>query len=473
MTNQDANSTGILNIPVELRHLITEEVVRILSTEQGHASRSSCCFTDHHVHFYRNGLAHLANIGGFQKATEIAWRASSRIPVLLLKPDGARYRPASGIRVLGAATPGRDGCSFWYGRTSTDRQGDGGVLYNLAGCPEFLVEVEKACDGRELVGDNEGIILHYIVHSVKRAIREALYNIDTMHKAQTLKCIFHVKKTPLYHIALLRKAHTERSATFKELMDLIWSRIRYRQSFSSTPRFRHPYSALKHVYLEFWYPGDICMVIKYEARSQQDPTLPPWELVSSSSSATTTYLCKEFIKTEMRRLCEPLCFAPLLASIMLYMLPNFLKYVNGSVSSGIELPSLYGANGRISARGYLFFCQSKVGPWMIVFPPFVFAILPELMIGSQLLLGWNGVSGCTLLVQNGQPQVGQMMPPTQQFLTLHYRLMIALLLTAVAIEAVHVTAILVIAPVLAVKVAAWVWSALDPVGCLTRCWKWP
>lgn len=145
-------------------------------------------------------MASLDSVNAFKSASEVAVRGCSKIPVLLFKPDGARYLPVLGRDVLGEATPGRENCEIWYGRTSQDQERR--VLYDLAGARDFVVEVEKGCDGKELIGDTEGIILHYIVHSVKRAIREALYNIDTMHDDQTLKCIFHIKKTPLYHFAL-------------------------------------------------------------------------------------------------------------------------------------------------------------------------------------------------------------------------------------------------------------------------------
>lgn len=145
-------------------------------------------------------------------------------------------------------------------------------MYDLAGARDFIVEIEKGCDGKELIGDTEGIILYYIVHLVKRAIQEALHNIDTIHEDQTLKCIFHINKMPLYHFELLRESDTERSATFKESMDLIWSRIEYRQKISET-------TTTSVLGVEAHHPGILVSRrhlhdIEFAARRERNPTLP-------------------------------------------------------------------------------------------------------------------------------------------------------------------------------------------------------
>lgn len=112
------NPTGVLQIPQELRYIIAEEFARDIGIEEAQALRASCCFVHHHTNFYRNGLPSLAGVKAFKSASEVAVKGCSRIPILLSKPDGARYRSVLGCGVLGEATLSREGCKIWYGRTS-------------------------------------------------------------------------------------------------------------------------------------------------------------------------------------------------------------------------------------------------------------------------------------------------------------------------------------------------------------------
>ncbi|KAE9970069.1 hypothetical protein BLS_004756 [Venturia inaequalis] len=423
VTNQTMNPTNNLTIPVELHYLIAEQVAKAIQDKEPHASRSSCCFHHHHTHFHKNGLASLASIAAFHSATAVALRGSARIPVLLMKPDGAAYRPASGFHVIGAAPPGREGCSVWYGRvTSAERSGSREPLYDLAGSSEFVVEVEKACDGQELIGGTEGIILHYVVHSVKRAVREALWNIDTMHEDQTLKCIFHVKKTSLYHLALLRQGGDARKRTSEELMDSVWSRINYRQRQQAPEarQFRHPYSALKHIKLEFWYPGNIRMEIHYRARRQPTQWTSPWHLTTTLTSATTKYLAKEFLKAEARRLCKPFCFIPLLGFILLRVYAELWAQILFVWMREQILDSIapycvkWVLHIPIVILVLLVACVPRMASDFLL----AFAIVPETLIIGK-------ICGQISTIAQNLPQFAQAIRPIQQLLTVKGRSRVA------------------------------------------------
>lgn len=190
--------------------------------------------------------------------------------------------------------------------------------------------------------------------------------------------------------------------TFKELMDLIRSRIEYRQQISETPQFRHPYSALKHITLEFWYSGDFCMDIEFTARRERNTTLPPWELTSTSASATTTYLRKEFLKAELRCFCTPLCFFPISGSTVLRICTmiwfrELVEYVLRPMQYSI---SLYSANGGILVPEYVLFLLIESLPWIVACYLFSFAIVPEFMIGCKIFWGWLGPSIHGFILQN-------------------------------------------------------------------------